>query len=86
LTEMGELLTETDYEFIYPAVRLLAFELGLRFFIDHLAGDVYFKVERQGHNLHRAVAQFKLLESIEKSEEEILRIIVKCRQSCRVGL
>jgi hypothetical protein len=81
LTEMGELLTETDYQFVYPAVRLLAFELGLRFFTDHLAGDVYFKVPRPGRNLQRAQAQFKLLESIEESETEIRAIIKKCRHA-----
>ncbi|MCA1765068.1 MAG: aminoglycoside phosphotransferase family protein [Desulfobulbaceae bacterium] len=83
ITEMGPLLTEADCEFIYPAVRLLTFELGLRFFTDHLAGGAYFKVRRPGHNLERAVGQFKLLESIEASAEEIRGI---ARELCRSGL
>ena len=40
-------------------------ELGIRFLADHLAGDVYFKVRYPGHNLRRALVQFKLAESIE---------------------
>lgn len=67
LAEMAPLLTEADYEFIYPAVRLLTFELGLRFFTDHLAGDIYFKVDYGGQNLQRALVQFRLLASIEKA-------------------
>lgn len=82
LAEMGALLTDADLRFIYPAVRLLAFELGLRFFSDHLAGDIYFKVEYRGHNLQRALAQFRLLESIEESADAIDDIIGKC---CRAG-
>lgn len=71
LTEAGATLGRADYELIYPAVRLLAFELGLRFFSDHLAGDRYFKTSRPGHNLSRAIVQFRLLASIEAQEETI---------------
>jgi len=40
------------------------FELGLRFLTDHLAGDVYFKVEEHNQSLHRARVQFRLAESV----------------------
>jgi len=79
LTEMAPLLTPTDYEYIYPAVKLLTFELGLRFFTDHLAGDQYFKVNYHGQNLLRAMAQFRLLASIDDSETVITNIVQKCR-------
>ena len=36
-------LTEYDREFIYDSIRLLAYELGMRFFCDYLEGNVYFK-------------------------------------------
>jgi len=64
-------LTEADRAYLYDAVRLIAFELGLRFFTDHLEGDVYFKVQARGHNLARAMVQFRLTESIEAQEREI---------------
>ena len=60
-----DFLTETDYAYLYDAIRLLAFELGLRFFTDYLAGNVYFKARHPEHNLVRALVQFKLTESIE---------------------
>jgi Ser/Thr protein kinase RdoA (MazF antagonist) len=81
LAEMAPLLTEADYDFIYPAVKLLAFELGLRFFTDHLAGDAYFKVDYRGHNLRRAAVQFRLLASIAESEPLIRAIVQKWRPS-----
>jgi len=75
LAEAGATLSPVDYQLIYPAVRLLAFELGLRFFSDHLAGDVYFKTTRPAQNLQRALVQFRLLESIEAQEVEIRAIV-----------
>ncbi|MBG1268843.1 phosphotransferase enzyme family protein [Nostoc sp. WHI] len=68
-------LTENDYAYIYDAIRLIAFELGLRFFADYLAGNVYFKVKHPEHNLARAIVQFKLTASIESQETQIRNII-----------
>ncbi|BAZ48257.1 aminoglycoside phosphotransferase [Nostoc sp. NIES-4103] len=68
-------LTENDYAYMYDAIRLIAFELGLRFFADYLAGNVYFKVKHPEHNLERAIVQFKLTESIESQETQIRKII-----------
>ena len=70
-----DFLTESDYVYIYDAIRLIAFELGLRFFTDYLAGNVYFKVKYPEHNLARALVQFKLTESIETQENAIRKII-----------
>ncbi len=68
-------LTANDYAYIYDAIRLITFELGLRFFTDYLAGNVYFKVKYPEHNLARAMVQFKLTESIESQETQIRKII-----------
>lgn len=68
-------LTPEDYNYIYDSIRLLAFELGLRFFTDYLAGNVYFNVAHAEHNLARALVQFKLTESIEQQEASIEAII-----------
>ncbi|MBU6429098.1 MAG: phosphotransferase [Cyanobacteria bacterium REEB65] len=68
-----------DFDFIPESVRLLACELGLRFFTDHLEGDVYFKVTRRGHNLSRALVQFKLAQSIEERFDELKAIVQALR-------
>jgi Ser/Thr protein kinase RdoA (MazF antagonist) len=70
-----DFLTENDYEYLYDAIRLIAFELGLRFFTDYLEGNVYFKADHKEHNLARALVQFKLTESIESQQEAIRSII-----------
>jgi len=70
-----EFLTEYDYRYMYDAICLIPFELGLRFFTDYLAGNVYFKVKYPEHNLNRGLVQFKLMESIEAQKAEIQNII-----------
>ena len=75
LTQARNFLIPADYEFLFDSIRLLTFELGLRFFTDYLAGNVYFKVKHPKHNLRRALVQFKLTESIEAHEADIRNII-----------
>jgi len=68
LREAKNFLTEADRNYLYDSVRLITFELGLRFFADYLAGDVYFKTTYPDQNLNRARVQFALCESIEARE------------------
>jgi len=68
-------LTDADRAHLYDGIRLIAFELGLRFFADFIAGDQYFKVRYEGQNLNRARVQFKLCESIETREAAIRKIL-----------
>ncbi|MGI8935009.1 MAG: aminoglycoside phosphotransferase, partial [Phormidesmis sp.] len=79
LVQAKDFLSESDYLYLYDAIRLLAFELGLRFFTDYLEGNVYFKVKHPTHNLIRALVQFKLTESIEAQEETLRAMIQSLR-------
>jgi Ser/Thr protein kinase RdoA (MazF antagonist) len=74
-----EFLMAPDFDFMYDAIRLLPFELGLRFLTDHLAGDVYFKTETPGQNLQRARVQFQLTARIEEHEAAIRGVIAGLR-------
>lgn len=65
LSIAGGALSRHDIDFIYDSAQLITFELGLRFLTDHCEGDVYFKTRFPGQNLRRALAQFRLCESIE---------------------
>ena len=65
------LLSALQRCYIFDVLLLITFELGLRFFTDHLLGNIYFKTEVPGDNLQRAVNQFRLLGEIEKYEQEI---------------
>ena len=75
LQEAAHFFTPADYTYLYDAIRIITFELGLRFFTDYLAGDVYFKVKHTTHNLQRALVQFYLAQSIEAQADEIKAII-----------
>jgi Ser/Thr protein kinase RdoA (MazF antagonist) len=75
LTQARNFLTAADYEYLFDSIRLLAFELGMRFFTDYLDGNIYFKIKHPQHNLQRALVQFKLTESIEAYEPDIRHII-----------
>jgi Ser/Thr protein kinase RdoA (MazF antagonist) len=77
LGEAGSCLSAADRDHLYDAIRLLPFELGLRFFTDHLAGNVYFKVSHPRHNLDRALVQFRLTESIEAQEPAIRALLAQ---------
>lgn len=75
LTVAKAFLTDSDYLYLFDAIRLIAFELGLRFFTDYLAENVYFKTTYPEHNLMRALVQFQLTRSIESQEASIRSII-----------
>jgi Ser/Thr protein kinase RdoA (MazF antagonist) len=79
LARAGDSLTGADYDLLFDAIRLIAFELGLRFFTDYLAGNLYFKAGHREHNLARALVQFRLTESIESHENAIRAIILDLR-------
>jgi len=75
LAEAREFLAIEDYAYLYEAIRLIPFELGLRFLTDHFAGDRYFKVSAPGQNLLRARVQFRLTEDIERHETALRHLI-----------
>ncbi len=75
MVQARDFLTTADRHYLFDAIRLIAFELGLRFYADHLAGDVYFKTVYEGQNLNRACVQFRLCESIETRERQIREIL-----------
>ena len=75
LNEVGKFFSNHDYYYLYPAIRLLPFELGLRFYTDYLQDNIYFKVEHPEQNLQRAIEQFKLCQSIIDQENEIKQLI-----------
>ncbi len=70
----GVSFTPAERSLVYQGVRLLTYELGLRFLTDYLNNDTYFKVSDEKKNLRRAVVQFFLLNSIEKQQEAIIKI------------
>ena len=75
LETAGTFLTAAERKLLAFSGELITFEIGIRFLADYLAGDTYFKVHREGHDLDRCRAQFKLVESIEQQEDEMNRLV-----------
>jgi len=75
LSEARAFFTLQDYHFLYVAIQLIPLELGLRFFTDYLEGNLYFKVTEPEQNLHRALTQFQLMESITRQQPAIQKLI-----------
>jgi hypothetical protein len=75
LTTASGYLTAAEKSLLPASGKVITFEIGLRFLADFLAGDTYFKVHRENHNLDRCRTQFKLVESIARQEEQMNRLI-----------
>jgi hypothetical protein len=75
LDSAAEFLTRAERQLLVFAGKLITFEIGIRFLTDFLSGDTYFKVRRENHNLDRCRTQFKLVESIEQQENQMVKLI-----------
>ncbi len=68
-------LTEAERGALAPGAYTMTMECGVRFLTDYLQGDRYFAVDREGHNLARARAQFRLALDMEKHWDEMCGIV-----------
>ncbi len=60
---------------------LITLETGIRFLTDYLEGDVYFKTEKENHNLLRTRTQLRLVESMEEQMPEMEECVRKSFQA-----
>lgn len=67
LSEAGSFLTGIEREYLPFSAKYITYEQVLRFLMDYIDGDTYYKTKYREHNLVRARAQCKLLQSIEKN-------------------
>jgi hypothetical protein len=75
LSSAGDFLTRGELQFLALSGKLITFEMGIRFLTDYLAGDTYYKVHREGHNLDRCRTQFKLVQSIEQQTDAMDKLV-----------
>lgn len=76
LSETRNTLNDVEKEYLAFAPLLITFIMGLRFLTDFIDGDHYFKIHHNNHNLQRAKAQFKLVESMEE-QYDMMKTIIK---------
>jgi hypothetical protein len=67
LSETSSTLNATEKEYLAFTPILITYEQALRFLADHLDGDKYYKIHHVNHNLQRARAQIRLIESMEEN-------------------
>ncbi len=77
LRACGSILTERELELLPYAALIITSEDGIRFLMDHIDGDVYYKISYPGQNLDRARTQLKLVEDMERKLPQIKRILRK---------
>lgn len=72
-------LTEAELNLLPAGAKMMTLECGMRFLTDHLEGDHYFRIHREGHNLDRCRTQFKLVSDMEDHWDELQAIVAKYR-------
>ena len=74
-----DVLTPTEIDSLPWGARLMTYECGIRFLMDYLQGDVYFKTAYPEHNLVRARTQFRLVKEMEEQFDQMYEILKKYR-------
>lgn len=69
------ILTESEKESLLYGPIYIVFEQALRFLMDYIDGDKYYKTEYPEHNLDRTRNQMRLLEDIEDKRKEMTEMI-----------
>jgi Ser/Thr protein kinase RdoA (MazF antagonist) len=77
LAETTDTLNSVEKEYLAFAPRLITYTMAVRFLTDFLDGDIYYKIHHEHHNLQRAKAQLKLVESMEEQYPAMDSIITK---------
>ena len=75
LSETRDTLNIVEKEYLAFAPGLITYTIAVRFLTDYIDGDHYFKIHHEHHNLQRARAQLKLVESMEEQYETMREII-----------
>lgn len=81
LEETAWFLNSKETEYLAFSARYITYEQVLRFLMDYIDGDKYYKVKSPDHNLARARAQYKLLQSMETQYETMKQIVKKYAQN-----
>ena len=79
LSQQRATMVESEFEYLAFSGLYITFEQVLRFLMDYIDGDKYYKTAYDGHNLVRTHAQYKLLQSMERQYEQMQSIVAEER-------
>ncbi len=72
-------LTDSEIDMLPFGAKIITLEQAMRFLMDHIQGDTYFKIHRENHNLDRARTQIKLVADMEEKWDQMKEIVNKYR-------
>ncbi len=78
LSEMANILTETEKELILFSGKYIIYMQAVRFLTDYLNGSIYYPISYPEQNLDRAKNQFKLLSELFENDKILQNIIEDC--------
>lgn len=77
LSEAKSFLNPTEIEYLAFSAMYITIEQVLRFLMDYIDGDNYYKTQYEDHNLVRTRAQIKLCNSMEENMEDMKAIVAR---------
>jgi hypothetical protein len=77
LSETASTLSSTEKDYLALAPIVITYTQAVRFLTDYLAGDTYYKIHHEYHNLQRTRAQIALVKSMEEQYTDMKSIIDK---------
>ncbi|MBQ8853629.1 MAG: aminoglycoside phosphotransferase family protein [Alistipes sp.] len=75
LSERKESLTQSEKQWLAFSALYITYEQVLRFLMDYIDGDKYYKTTSADHNLVRTHAQYRLLQSMESQYGKMQQIV-----------
>ena len=75
LSQRARQLCPAEIDHLAFSARYITYEQVLRFLMDYIDGDRYYKTKYTEHNLTRTHAQYKLLQSIEEQYDAMCRVV-----------
>ncbi len=75
LSQRARQLVQPEIDYLAFSARYITYEQVLRFLMDYIDGDTYYKTKYPEHNLVRTKAQYKLLQSMEEQYDRMREIV-----------
>lgn len=75
LSQTHSFMNDAERSYLAFSAKYITYEQVLRFLMDYINGDTYYKISSPLHNLERTHAQYKLLQSIESQMDNMNSIV-----------
>lgn len=80
LSKRARELTKPELDNLAFSALYITYEQVLRFLMDYINGDTYYKIKYDAHNLVRTHAQYRLLQSMEQQYDAMCEVVQRLAQ------